>query len=75
MGLSTANVTVSAPVGAGEVATAVTMTDITSITFDIKKEMVFVKLNDGRTVDYAYDTVATVTWLITARVATVVIAT
>jgi len=75
MGLSTASSTVTAPVGAGEVATALALTNNRKIIFDIEKEMLFIQQADGRMVEFAYDTIATVTYTIASKVATVTVST
>ena len=75
MGASTANVTVTAAAKAGLTATAVTTTDIRNIEVDIKKEMIFITKSDGQRVEYPYDAIATFTWVIAARVATITIST
>lgn len=75
MGASTANVTITAPIGAGEAAVAAVLNGVQAVDFDVESEMVNVKLSDGRTIGYAYDTVATVTWVIASKVATVTIST
>lgn len=75
MGASTANATVTAPVGAGETATAVLLTDIREFKVDIEHEMVYVTTSDGREVEFAYDTIATLTWVIANKVATITVST
>lgn len=75
MGASTANVTVTAPVKVGLTATAVTTNDIRRIDFDILKEMIFITTMDGQMVEYPYDTIATLTWVIAGGVATITIST
>lgn len=75
MGVSTANVTVTAAVKAGLTATAVTTLDVRRIDFDIKKEMIFITKADGQMVEYPYDAIATLTWVIAGGVATIIIST
>ena len=75
MGASTANATVTAPVGAGEVATAIVLTDIREFKVDIEHEMIYVTEADGREVEFAYDTIATFTWVIANNVATITLST
>lgn len=72
---SSGSATVTAPVGTGQTATAVTLSDIRKIEFDINREMLFVTESDGRVVEFAYDTIATVTYTIASRVATITIST
>ena len=72
---SSGSATLTAPVGAGEVATAVTLSNIRKIEFDIDKEMVFVTQADGRVAEFAYDTVSTVTYVIAGKVATITVST
>ena len=74
-GLSSGSATVTAPVGAGEVATALAISGIRKITFDIDKEMLFIQQGDGRVVEFAYDTIATITYVIAAKVATITAST
>lgn len=75
MGASSANVTVTAPAKVGLTATAVTSTNIREIKVDIEKEMIYMIDSAGRNIEYPYDTIATFTWTIAAKVATVVIST
>ena len=72
---STAQITVTAPVGAGETATAETLSNIRAVKFDIEQEMLFVTTEDGRVVEFAYDTIATVTYVIAAKHATITVST
>ena len=74
-GASTGNVTITAAAGTGLSAVADVFNNIETILFDINKEMIFIKTNDGRTVEYPYDAIATLTWVIAARVATITIST
>lgn len=75
MGISTANVTVTAAAKAGLTATAVTTLDIRNIEVDILKEMIFITKRDGQRVEYPYDAISTFTWTIAGGVATIVIST
>ena len=75
MGASTGSATVTAPVGTGLTATAITLSGIRKIEFDILKEMLYVTQADGRRVEFAYDTIATVTYVIAGRVATITAST
>jgi len=75
MGASTASATVTAPVGVGEVATALTLSNIREFKVDIEHEMLYITEADGREVEFAYDTIATLTWVIAARVATITVST
>ena len=74
-GQSSANTTVTAPIGAGEAAVALALNTNRKICFDIDKEILSIQLANGRWVDYAYDTIATVTYTIAAKVATVTAST
>ena len=75
MGASSGSAIVTAPVGAGLTATAITLSNIRKIEFDILKEMLYVTQSDGRRVEFAYDTIATVTYTIASRVATITAST
>ncbi len=75
MGASTANVTVTAPSKAGLTATAVSTVNIRRIDFDILKEMIFITKADGQMIEYPYDAIATLTWVIAGRAATIVMST
>ena len=75
MGASTANATVTAPIGAGEVATAIVLNDIREFRVDVEHEMLYVTTSDGREVEFAYDTIATLTWTIANNVATIAVST
>lgn len=75
MGASTANVTVTAAAKAGLSATAVVTNDIRSIEIDIEKEMIFIITNNGAHIEYPYDAIATLTWVIAGGVATITIST
>ena len=72
---STGDATVTAPVGAGEVATALQLTNVRRIEFDINRNMLFVEEQNGKRVEFAYDTVATVTYVIAGNNATVTVST
>lgn len=72
---STANVTATAPVGAGQTATAVVLNDVREVLFDPNREMLFVKTAEGRNVEFEYATIATVTYVIANKVATVTVST
>lgn len=75
MGISTANVTVTAAAKAGLSAVAVTTLDVRNIEIDIKKEMIFITKADGQRVEYPYDAISTFTWVIAGGVATITIST
>ncbi len=75
MGASSANVTITAAAGAGLSASADSFNSIQRIEYDIDKEMIFITLSDGRVAEYPYDAIATVTHVITAKVATITIST
>jgi hypothetical protein len=75
MGASSGSATVTAPVGAGLTATAIILSNIRRIEFDILKEMLYVTQSDGRVVEFAYDTIATVTYTIAGQVATITVST
>jgi len=75
MGASSANVTVTAAVKAGLTATAVATNDIRKITVDIKKEMIFIEASNGQMIEYPYDAIATFTWTIAGKTATITIST
>jgi hypothetical protein len=72
---SSANATVTAPVGAGLTATAVTLNGVRKVEFDPTREMLFVQQADGRVVEFEYATIATVTYVIANKVATVTVST
>ena len=72
---STANVTATAPVGAGKTATAVVLNDVREVRFDPNREMLFVQTSEGRNVEFEYKTIATVTYVIANKVATVTVST
>ena len=72
---STANATVTAPVGAGETATAVVLNNVRRLDFDPNREMLFVEEADGKRREFEYATIATVTYVIANKVATVTIST
>ena len=71
----TGEVTTTAPVGAGEASVADLISNARKATFDFQKEMFYVTQADGRQVEYAYDTVATVTLTISGSVSTVTVST
>ncbi len=75
LGQEKGNTTVTAPVGAGLVATADKLTDVRAILFDIDAGMLRVQDRDGRWVQYAYDDIATVTYTIANNTAEVVAST
>ncbi len=75
MGASSGSATITAPVGAGLIATAITLSNIRKIEFDILKEMLYVTQADGRVVEFAYGTIATVTYVIASKVATITVST
>ena len=75
MGISTANVTVTAASKAGLSAVAVTTLDIRNIEIDILKEMIFITTRGGQRVEYPYDAISTFTWVIAGGVATITIST
>lgn len=75
MGASTASVTITAAAGAGESAVADVFAAIQDIKFDIIKEMIFIRLPDGRTVEYPFDAISTITWTISGNDSTVTIST
>ncbi len=68
-------VTTTAPVGAGEASVADLISGARKAIFDFEKEMLYVQQADGRMVEYAYDTVATVTFSISGSVSTVTVST
>ena len=71
----TGEVTTSAPVGAGEASVTDLISGAREARFDFRKEMLYVTQADGRQVEYAYDTVATVTFAISGAVSTVTVST
>ena len=71
----TGEVTTTAPVGAGETATTNLISGAREARFDFRKEMLFVTQSDGRQVEYAYDTIATVSFSISGAVSTVTVST
>ncbi len=75
MGASSGSATVTAPSGAGLASVATVLSNIRKIEFDIDKEMLYITQSDGRVVEYAYDTIATVTYTIANRVATITVST
>ena len=72
---STGQITVTAPAGPGEAAVAEVLTNIRGVNFDLVKEILFVTLEDGRVAEYAYDTIATVTYVIANKHATITVST
>lgn len=75
MGASSGSATITAPTGAGLTASAVVLSGIRAIEFDIDGEMLYVTQADGRRVEFAYDTIATVTYTIANKVATIAVST
>jgi len=75
MGASTGSATVTAPAGADEASVAQVYNDIRDFRVDIEHELISITLNTGRVVEYAYDTVATLTYVIANKVATITVST
>lgn len=72
---SSGNVTTTAPIGPGLTATAQQITGFRELTFKPSEEIMSVMESDGRVVDYEYNTIATVTYVIASGVATVTVST
>jgi len=70
-----ANVTITAPSGAGLAGVADVFNNIRSIEFQIDKAIVAITESNGHIVEYEYGTVATVTYTIANNIATIVIST
>ncbi len=70
-----ANVTITAPAGPGLAAVTDVFNAIRSIEFDIRRAMVSITESNGHIVEYAYGTIATMTYSIANNVATITIST
>lgn len=70
---STANVTVTSTTGPGVTVTALVINGVLQVVFDLVRNMIFITDSAGRIREFAYDAVATLTWTISGRTATVAI--
>ena len=73
--MSTGQATVTAPVKAGLTATAVTISDAREFRVEIDKNMLYVTKSNGQVVEFAYNTIATVTYVIANKHATITVST
>jgi len=70
-----ANVTITAPSGAGLAGVTDVFNNIRSIEYQIDRAIVSITESNGHVVEYEYGTVATVTHVIANNVATITIST
>jgi hypothetical protein len=73
--MSTGQATVTAPVKAGLTATSVTLSDVREFRVDIEKDMLYITKGNGQVVEFAYGTIATVTYVIANKHATITVST
>jgi hypothetical protein len=68
-----ANVTITAKTGAGQQLTSKVFTGVKTIHFNLEENIIRLKLNDNKIIDFDYNGVATITYTISGQVATVAI--
>lgn len=74
--IAPATVTITGTTGPGQTVTALKFTDVQDIEVDFFHNLIkIMRQGSGSTQIYAYDSINTVTWTITAGVTTVVIST
>ncbi len=73
--MATGNLTITAPYSTGKTASALALTGIKSIKYNMEKEVIEVVDSAGRFIHFDYETVATVTHTISGETATITVST
>jgi len=72
---STANATITAPIGPGDAAVATLFSNIRSLDYQFDRDTFELVLADGTKRIFSYDTIATITMTVAGNVTTVTITT
>jgi len=73
--MASGNITITAPKGPGGTVTSLLLSNARSIKFDMAHETFIVEDVDGKISHYDYETIATVTYTISAELATIAVST
>ena len=72
---STANATITAPVGPGDTVTSQVYNNIRSLNYLFDRDTFELTLEDGKVVRFSYDTIATTTQTVSGNISTIAITT
>lgn len=73
--MASGNLTITAPQGPGGTVTALVLSRIKQINFQMDREVIEVVKENGKKVHFEYETIATVTYTISGEVATITVST
>lgn len=72
---SIGNCTVTAPFGPGDASVSTLISNVISLEYDFPGDMIYIKKQDGRVVEYDLNTIATITHTVSGDTHTVTITT